>query len=205
MNTVNTFTAKSSSAKKIRLNPLIRWLHVYTSMISLLVVLFFAMTGFTLNHTDWAFGDVVVNKQFVGSLPQDWRKDTQTDWLRTAEYLRATHGLRGQVKNPRSSDTETSLSFVAPAYKADVFINPSGSYNINLESQGFVALMNDLHRGRDTGTAWSWLIDLSALFLVVVALTGLGLLLYLKKTRVAALATALGGGILMIVLMRLTM
>ena len=205
MNTVNTFTAKSSSAKKIRLNPLIRWLHVYTSMISLLVVLFFALTGFTLNHTDWAFGDVIVNKQFSGSLPQDWRKGTQTDWLRTAEYLRATHGLRGQVKNPRSSDTETSLSFVAPAYKADVFINLSGSYNINLEAQGFVALMNDLHRGRDTGTAWSWLIDVSALFLVVVALTGLGLLLYLKKTRMAALATALGGGILMIVLMRLTM
>ena len=174
-------------------------------MISLLVVLFFALTGFTLNHTDWAFGDVIVNKQFSGSLPQDWRKGTQTDWLRTAEYLRATHGLRGQVKNPRSSDTETSLSFVAPAYKADVFINLSGSYNINLEAQGFVALMNDLHRGRDTGTAWSWLIDVSALFLVVVALTGLGLLLYLKKTRMAALATALGGGILMIVLMRLTM
>ena len=32
-----------------------RWLHVYLSMISLAVVLFFSVTGITLNHPDWFF------------------------------------------------------------------------------------------------------------------------------------------------------
>lgn len=175
-------------------------------MVSLLIVLFFAITGFTLNHTDWAFGSTTLSKEFKGTLPPDWRNTKGVNWLATAEYLRATHQLRGRVKNTRESASESSLSFAAPAYNADVFINTkTGAYNLNLEAQGFVAIMNDLHRGRDAGTPWAWLIDLSALFLVVVAATGLGLLLYLKKTRGAALLTALGGGVLILILMRLTM
>ena len=35
-----------------------RWIHVYTSMISLLIVLFFGLTGITLNHPKWTFGQV---------------------------------------------------------------------------------------------------------------------------------------------------
>ena len=30
-----------------------RWLHIYGSMASLALVLFFAVTGITLNHQDW--------------------------------------------------------------------------------------------------------------------------------------------------------
>ena len=33
-----------------------RWLHIYLSMFSLAVVLFFSVTGITLNHPDWFFG-----------------------------------------------------------------------------------------------------------------------------------------------------
>ena len=36
----------------------VRWIHVYTSMISLLIVLFFGLTGITLNHPKWIFGQV---------------------------------------------------------------------------------------------------------------------------------------------------
>ncbi len=36
-----------------------RLIHVYTSMIALLVVLFFAVTGLTLNHPEWTFGSDV--------------------------------------------------------------------------------------------------------------------------------------------------
>jgi hypothetical protein len=30
-----------------------RWLHIYLSMISFVIILFFAVTGLTLNHADW--------------------------------------------------------------------------------------------------------------------------------------------------------
>ena len=40
---------------------LIRTLHVYSSMAMLMIMLFFTITGFTLNHRDWfsGRGDVV--------------------------------------------------------------------------------------------------------------------------------------------------
>ena len=44
-----------------------------------------------------------------------------------------------------------------------------------VEEQGLLGVLNDLHKGRDTGSKWKWLIDVSALFLVVVAVTGLGI------------------------------
>ena len=55
---------------------------------------------------------------------------------------------------------------------------------------GFVAVINDLHKGRDSDSSWNWVIDASALFLVLVALTGLGIQLFQKKRRRRALTFA---------------
>lgn len=37
---------------------------------------------------------------------------------------------------------------------------------------GFGAVINDLHKGRDSGDTWQWLIDISAVLLAFVSLTG---------------------------------
>ena len=37
---------------------------------------------------------------------------------------------------------------------------------------GFFAVLNDLHKGRDTGSAWARVIDLSAVLMTLVSLTG---------------------------------
>ncbi|MFD1734418.1 PepSY-associated TM helix domain-containing protein [Deinococcus malanensis] len=63
------------------------------------------------------------------------------------------------------------------------------------------AVLNDFHRGRDAGPLWSWLIDLSGVFLTVVSLTGLALLVFLKKIRAGALITLVAGGVIMVGLM----
>ena len=56
-----------------------------------------------------------------------------------------------------------------------------------------VALINDLHKGRDTGIPWSVVIDLSAVLMAVSAITGLVLLYSIKRKRVAGTLTALAG------------
>ena len=58
---------------------------------------------------------------------------------------------------------------------------------------GLVAVINDLHKGRDTGKTWSLVIDASAIFMTVVSLTGLLLLLFLKKRRTSGLLWTLIG------------
>jgi uncharacterized protein len=182
---------------------LVRWLHLYTSMISLLVALFFAATGITLNHPEWIFGTASSEQNLTGTLPKNWLQNSKVDWLVTAETLRAKHGLKGIVSDHRIDDVEASISFRAPAYAADAYVQiKDGTYSLKVVAQGPVAVLNDLHRGRDSGKAWAWLIDISGGFLVLVAFTGFGLSLFMKKTRVAAMLTALAGTILVLILMR---
>ncbi|WP_243455203.1 PepSY-associated TM helix domain-containing protein [Meiothermus sp. CFH 77666] len=182
-----------------------RSIHLYTSMISLVVVLFFAATGITLNHPDWAFGNTQTTHTYQGTLPSAWRPNGQIDWLKTAEFLRSQHSLKGQVQDTTQDAQEASLSFRAPGYAADAFIQlQTGSYTLRVVAQGPVAVLNDLHRGRDAGAAWSWVIDLAGGFLGIVALSGLALSLFLRKTRKAAVLTALVGSGLLLLLMLTT-
>jgi len=150
---------------RLRVHSALRWLHIYTSMVSLLVVLFFAATGVTLNHPDWLAGERT--EEVTGTLPADVKTAKGIDWLVVAEHLRAAHGVHGTVADRREDDREGSLTFRAPGYSADAFINVrDGSYKLTVSYQGAVGVLNDLHRGRDAGNAWAWLIDVSGVFLV---------------------------------------
>ena len=173
---------------KARSHVWLRWLHTYTSMISLLVVLFFALTGITLNHPDWAFGSSEVRREVTGTLPKGWISGSEVNWLTVAEELRAQQGLKGRAGETRVDGNEASISFLGPGYSADTYIDTAtGQYTTTVLAQGGVAVLNDLHKGRDTGGAWKWLIDLRGGVLTLVAVTGIGILLYLKKTRRQAL------------------
>jgi hypothetical protein len=172
-----------------------RWLHIYISMFSCAVVLFFAVTGLTLNHADW-FAGAEETRELSGVVNAAW---TNTDVreparLEIVEFLRATHGLTGAVTDFRSEDTQLSVSFKGPGRSADVFIDrASGTYQLTETRQGLVAVVNDLHKGRDSGVVWKALIDASAIFLCFVAVTGLALLYFIHKHRFAGLVLLAGG------------
>ncbi|RYX82181.1 peptidase [bacterium] len=183
-----------------------RWLHIYISMFSLLAILFFSLTGITLNHPDWAFTNAESKRESKGQLPQGWKaKDGKTiDWLTVGEYLRAHDGVRGSVTDKEADEEEGSMTYKAPGYSADCFFNvKTGSYDLTVSTMGVVGVMNDFHRGTTAGAGWKWLIDVSGLMLAIVALTGLGLLYYLKKMRVAAFLAMGVGAIIIAILMKL--
>ena len=48
-----------------------RWLHVYLSMVSFAIVLFFSVTGLTLNHTEW-FANSEKTIRTTGQMPHNW-------------------------------------------------------------------------------------------------------------------------------------
>ncbi len=182
-----------------------RWLHVYTSMLSLLIVLFFSATGVVLNHPEWTFGSAETRQQLTGTLPQDWKAGGAVDWLKVTAALQKA-GFKGTAGDYRQDSSGDTLSFRAPGYAADVMIVPStGSYTASVDSQGWVAALGDLHRGRDAGSVWSVALDLSGYFLIVIALTGLAMLLYLKKLRLSGILTLLGGAAMVGLLMKLAL
>jgi hypothetical protein len=189
---------------RLRVHSWLRWLHIYISMFTLLVVLFFALTGITLNHPDWVFGGSETATDVSGTLPAGWRQGDEVDWVRVVEHLRAEHGVSGRLGDYRMDGTEGSLTFKGPGYSADAFFDPAtGAYEMTIVRQGAVGVLNDLHRGRDSGAAWAWVVDLSGVFLTIVAITGIGLLWYLKKLRVSALVTMAVGVVVAVALMKL--
>ncbi|MFV0258837.1 MAG: PepSY-associated TM helix domain-containing protein [Acidimicrobiales bacterium] len=184
-----------------------RLIHVYLSMAALLVVLFFGVTGVTLNHPDWTLGFPATTIADDGDLPASAiGSDGTVELLALSEYLRAEAGVRGEVSDFGSTDTGGYLSYRGPGYAADVqFDIGAGTYTISGEQQGFVGVMNDLHKGRDTNTGWGWLIDVAGGFLILISLSGLGLQLFLRRRRTSAVVTAAAGGIMVAIVAVLTL
>ena len=61
---------------------------------------------------------------------------------------------------------------------------------------GLAAILNDLHKGRDSGKAWGWVIDASAVFMTFVSVTGIVLLLFLQKRRFSGVMAFAVGAVL---------
>ena len=179
---------------KRRWAPVSRWIHIYLSMASFGILFFFAVTGLTLNHTEW-FGDVQKATQQKGALNTAWMKTPEK--LEIVEFLRTKHGVHGALSDFRIDDAQLAVSFKGPGYTADAFIERnSGTYELTETRMGFVAIINDLHKGRDSGKVWGWIIDLSAALMVVVSISGMVLILFLQKRLVTGLVTALIGCVL---------
>jgi hypothetical protein len=176
-----------------------RWLHIYLSMISFVIVLFFAVTGITLNHAEW-FDGKQVEKKIDGNVPAAWvtpHDTTQIKKLEIVELLRKNYNIKGYVSDFRIEDDQCSIAFKGPGYSADVMINrKDGKFKLIEIKFGVVAVMNDLHKGRDSGKGWSWLIDVSAGFLTLVSLSGLTMMFFLKKKRVNGLLIAIIGTVI---------
>lgn len=168
-------------------------------MLSFGVVFFFAVTGITLNHPQW-FASQQRTEALKGTLNSAWTRtatDAEVKKLEIVEFLRTTHGIHGALADFRVDDRECDVTFKGPGYAADVFIDrASGAYDLTVNRMGFAAIINDLHKGRDSGDTWKWLIDASAALLVFVSLTGLVLIWFVHKHRFAGLLSLAAGSLL---------
>jgi hypothetical protein len=184
----------------------IRWLHIYASMSSCAIVLFFSVTGLTLNHPTWFGGDRETVRESNGSVDPRWLGDpseanSSVSRLEVVEQLRGEAKVRGALKEFTVDESQCIVAFRAPGYTADTFIDrKTGHYELVESSLGWIAVFNDLHKGRDSGRAWGWVIDLSAGLLVFVSATGILLLFYINRHRKTGLVTAVIGFILTIAL-----
>lgn len=197
----------------------VRWLHIYVSLLGFTALVFFAVTGITLNHPTWFGVDAQRITNAEGTLPHDWLHlpdmsgkppaeaesaeaveidyARQIDRLAVVEHLRATHGLRGAVSEFRVDEYECMVLFKGPGYAADVIVDrATGKYSVTQTRMGAVAIINDLHKGRDSGWVWSLVIDVSALLTVFVSVTGVVLIFYLRRKRLSGIITAVVGTIL---------
>ncbi len=193
-----------------------RWLHIYLSLMSFGAILFFSITGLTLNHPDWFFSEST--KTVEGTVPREWLQLQQpppenrdesdygheVDRLAVVEFLRGEHGLSGRMTEFLSFQDECEVTFQGPGYAATARIRrDDGTYSISVISNDLVSMLNDLHKGRHTGAEWSVVIDISAIISALVAITGLILVFFLKLHRKLRLSLAVAGILLILWMFRI--
>ena len=160
-------------------------------MFSFITLLFFAVTGVTLNHPEWLGSSGKEGVTVNGTLKPEAINGEKVDWLKVVEQVRAEHSVRGAAVEMRVDSGEGSFAFRSPGSIAECFFDlKTGKYELKTDTPSVLATVNDLHRGRDAGRAWFWFIDASGYLLTLVSLTGLGILFYLKKSRVAGFVLA---------------
>src|SRR5262249_31588555 len=163
-------------------------------MLGLLVMLLFGVTGFTINHEEWFGATRPRVTDSEGVVPPDLL--AKGDALRIVEYARATWHVSGAMTDYDTSDDRVSIAFKEHGQLWEVEIeNPNGRTKLHNETYNLAAWLNNLHRGRYSGPAWRWVIDLSALFIVLACVTGIVLWLALPRRRVLGLI-ALAVGVL---------
>jgi len=165
-------------------------------MALLLVVLFFAITGITLNRPHLYISDDPQIEQQVLSFPSTLftlqENKLEVDKEGVLAFLSEHTKLSGQpsslqlfseVEQGELLEGEISLDYKGPGFNSVVFIDlVSQQAEIETTHYGLVAVLNDLHKGRDSGEVWAWFIDISAFLMVFFALTGVCLLVPKKKS-----------------------
>lgn len=189
----------------------LRWLHIYVSMAVLVVFVFFALTGITLNHPDWQLDAGKQSDSLQLQLPAALTKlEFNEDQLQQAaqaqqiaSWLRNEHQVQGAVFAFAYDADERllELDFKQPAGFANAQIElESGTVELSREFGGYLALLNDLHKGRYAGTAWKWLIDIVAVACLLFALSGFYLLWRQPARRWWGVQCALTGcGVMLLV------
>jgi hypothetical protein len=156
-------------------------LHIYVSMAGLTVVLLFAITGVTLNHEDFGFGQPRLTTSTI-ALPADVLEDADQRTL--GRRLREVLGVRSPMTDYHQDADQIQVTFAAPGHRTVVTVDRAQrSGAVESETRGLLGKLDDLHKGFDSGPTWSWIIDGTAILLLVSVVTGMATIVSFRARR----------------------
>ena len=175
-------------------------LHIYVSMAGFTLVLLFAVTGLTLNHQDFGWGDPKVQMASI-DIPAGTLEHPSRESM--GKYLQETLHFRSAVTDYREDNEQIQVIFAAPGHRTLVTIDRTRKKGeVEMESRGTLGRLDDLHKGFDSGRTWYWVIDITAILLTISSLTGMITLLSLRARRRSGFIVG-GLGIAMVVVIYL--
>ena len=147
-------------------------------------MLLFAATGITLNHASQIKSrpDVVSREAELPPILAEalrvaaaGKSSRSRDVLpgATAAWLR-TH-LQVDVRKAEGEWSADEVVVSMPRPGGDAWLRialPDGRVEYEATDRGWISYLNDLHKGRNTGVAWSWFIDIFAVAAMVFCITG---------------------------------
>lgn len=186
--------ARAGQRRAYWLKTLHQW-HWISSALCLIGLLLFAVTGITLNHASQIESKPQVTqrraelpaalKALVGpSAGAPSGKAGRPLPEPVKAWVAAELGVETAGRAAEWSDEEVYLSMPRPGGDAWLRITrEDGELEYERTDRGWVSYLNDLHKGRHTGVAWSWFIDLFAVACLVFAITGLFILKFHAAKR----------------------
>lgn len=187
-------------AKRAQPRKWITLLHIYVSLYAFLMILFFGVSGFMMNHPEWFGMNEVSIRTMDAQLPVELCQSK--DRLGIVEYLRSEIRLRGLVQECDLTGEEYRIAFRSAGERADVSIDAAtGKARIDLESHGMAAIMGAIHAGEHTGQLGKRVVDVAAIFLVLTALTGIVLWASLSIRRETGILWLAASAILILVVL----
>ena len=194
--------AAKKSRKTFWLKQLHMW-HWMSSAISLIGLVLFAVTGFTLNHA-----------ADIEGTPTIVEKRAQMPSAVLAKLGADPAGGKGRLPAPvatwvedhfpvkASGEAEWSADEVylpAPRPGGDAWVaidRATGAVTSEVTDRGWISYLNDLHKGRNSGGEWSLFIDIFAFACLVFAITGL-FLLWLHSAKRKSTWPLVGAGLVL--------
>lgn len=166
--------------------------HWVSSAMCLIGMILFSVTGFTLNHAGQIEAKPAITSRHAKiETPLQAQLETRMAAVKTDKAGRGRAPLPTELqawvqrrfevdtsgRDAEWSDGEIYLSLPRPGGDAWLRINlTDGDAEYERTDRGWLSYLNDLHKGRNTGVAWSWFIDIFAGAALVFSITGLFIL-----------------------------
>lgn len=169
----------------------IRKWHWMSSALCFVCMLLFSVTGITLNHAG-SIEASPTTTHLEGVVPEAVLADIvlvkeQKNMEVPASVLRwfsDTHKLKFSRTQAEINNTELYLALPRPGGDAWLSLDTeSGNFDYESTSRGWISYANDLHKGRNTGMAWIYFMDVFALACIIFSVTGFLLLQRYADTR----------------------
>ena len=189
---MNPHPARNAS-RAVWLKHLHQW-HWISSALCLLGMLLFAVTGITLNHAAQIEAKpTITRKQATLPAPlvaqlRDYaaKHDGAREALPApvAQWLDAHWRVQAGGRAAEWASDEVYLPM--PKAGGDAWVRVAledGAIEYENTDRGWISWLNDVHKGRNTGPAWNWFIDLFAVACLVFCITGLLILKFHAANR----------------------
>lgn len=158
--------------------------HWISSAVALVGLLLFTVTGFTLNHAvdieadpQRTYSAGTLDPATLALLEGPGEGDRAAIPAEVRSEVERIVGADVPATPAEWSEFEVYLAMPRPGGDAWVSIDrETGEVAYEGTDRGWIAYLNDLHKGRDTGTAWRWFIDVFVVASLAFIVTGFILL-----------------------------
>lgn len=165
--------------------------HWISAAVCMMGTLLFAATGITLNHAAQITATpktlsraTVLPDTLAGALAGEPAAKDAPLPLPARQWIERELDVSLKGRATEWSADEVYIALARPGGDGWLSVDrATGDVEYERTTRGWISLLNDLHKGRNTGAIWVWFLDIFAVAMLVFSITGLVLLQLYAKAR----------------------